>query len=162
MNLSRGDKASALSHLEQAIRYHRSVLTRNPENRLYRKGLADDLGVMAIVLRENGGIDRAADAAEELPRLLPDDFKIYGHAVAILIDCASAVAGDDRFAEDRRVELTERYQKRAVHLLRQAVIRGVILLPGQLDRDEFRPLRGRADFERLREGLKRANVLRLG
>src|SRR5262249_45731194 len=68
----------------------------------------------------------AAAAAEELPRLMPDDREQYLNTAALLARCAESVREDARLPEPRRSELEGAYGRRAVDLLRQAGDRGPI------------------------------------
>src|SRR5205814_1285596 len=66
-----------------------------------------------------------------------------------------AAARAARLAEPLRRELEDANGERAVRVLRQAVKRGWLQRPEQIDRQEFEPLRKRRDFDRLRDNLER-------
>jgi serine/threonine protein kinase/tetratricopeptide (TPR) repeat protein len=138
----REDPIEARTAAVRAVREHAAALESSPDSPNYRRDLRDDEFVLSEILLRLGEIEPAARAAEEIPRLLPDDFKSYLYAVALLTRCAAASkgAGPD-------------YEARAVRALRTAVDRRVIRDPSQLRSPEFRALEGREDFRRLKASL---------
>jgi len=99
--------------------------------------------VSSFILLELGETAMAAKAAEELPRLVPEDRKSYYGAAALLTKClnASKDEGQD-------------YGRRAVGVLQKAVENGLIKDAKQLDFKEFHQLKERDDFRRLRQSLE--------
>ncbi|HKM56315.1 MAG TPA: tetratricopeptide repeat protein, partial [Isosphaeraceae bacterium] len=133
----------ARSAIEQSIRYHRGALDLSPENSDYRANLRAAYNVSSIVLRDLGETARAADAAEQLPRILPEDRGSYYNAAALLTKClkASRNQGQD-------------YGRRAVRVLQQAAKNRLIKDPKELDFPDFADLKERDDFRRLRQSLE--------
>jgi hypothetical protein len=142
MILKKSDDAR--SAIEQSIAEHRRALDLSPENVDYRANLHAAIGVSSFILLELGETAMAAKAAEELPRLVPEDPKSYYSAAALLAKClnASKDEGQD-------------YGRRAVGVLQKAVENGLIKDAKQLDFKEFRALKERDDFHRLRQSLER-------
>jgi tetratricopeptide (TPR) repeat protein len=132
----------ARSAIEQSIFYHRRALELSPENVDYRANLQAAIGVSSIILIEGGETAKAADAAEELPRLMPQDLKSYYNSATLLTKCLRASTDEP-----------QSYGRRAVAILEKAVENGLIKEAKQLDYTEFRALRERDDFRRLRQGL---------
>lgn len=141
MMLKKPDDAG--SAIEQSIRYHREALDLSPENSDYRANLRAAYNVSSIVLRDLGETARAADAAEQLPRILPEDRGSYYNAAALLTKClkASRNQGQD-------------YGRRAVRVLQQAAENRLIKDPKELDFPDFADLKERDDFRRLRQSLE--------
>ncbi|HKM51811.1 MAG TPA: tetratricopeptide repeat protein, partial [Isosphaeraceae bacterium] len=133
----------ARSAIEQSIGYHRKALDLSPENVDYRANLRAAIGVSSFILLELGETAMAAKAAEDLPRLVPEDPKSYYNAATLLTKClnASKDEGQD-------------YGRRAVGVLQKAVENGLIKEAKQLDFKEFRELKERDDFRRLRQSLE--------
>ena len=151
--VERGDPRSE-RYLERALHHHRAVLRADPENPTYRVNLGEDLVVWAIALIARGDHARAADVAEELPRLLPDDLQHNCHAAAFLVQCGESATRDAKLSELQRQELVTSYESRAIQILAQAIARHVIRRAEQFDIPEFSRLRGRPDFQRLLESLR--------
>ena len=86
--VGRGNPTGAEPYLERAIRHHRAVLKEDSKNPTYRSYLGEDLVVWANALIALGDHARAADAAEELPWLLPDNLRRHYDAAAFLVRCA--------------------------------------------------------------------------
>jgi len=127
--------------IEQSIHYCRKALELSPENPEYRKKLRALIGDSSYILRGLGETAGAAAAAEELPRVLPEDLNSYYDAAAILMKCKRASKDED-------------YGRRAVVTLRKAVEKGLIREPKQLDLKDFQDLKERDDFRRLRQSLE--------
>jgi tetratricopeptide (TPR) repeat protein/tRNA A-37 threonylcarbamoyl transferase component Bud32 len=141
----RRDWDGAVRFLDCAIAHHQAVAAADPANPTFRSYLGEDLVVLAYTRVEQGNLAEAAEAAEELPRLLPDDLQRHGDAAAILLKCAQAAANDPLLAAY--------YLGQAVQVLALAVTRR-IATPEWLDDPTFAQLHGRNDFEELREGLR--------
>ncbi len=115
----------------------------SPESPKYKGWLYNDYGVLSNILLRLNEIEGAAKAAEKLPRILSDQLKTYCDTVVLLTKCA--IASKDQGPD---------YGGRAVQVLRKAVAEKVIRDPKQLDLPQFRALKDREDFRRLRESLK--------
>jgi tetratricopeptide (TPR) repeat protein len=135
-------RADARAAIEQSLRYHRQALDLGPENSQYRAHLFAAVGVSSRILLELGDTALAANAAEELPRLLPEDVMSYYHAATFLTRCMNASKDQD-----------QDYGRRAVNILQKAKENGLIKEAKQLDFKEFRELIERDDFRRLRASL---------
>jgi len=131
----------ARSAIEQSIRYCREALDLSPENPEYRANLHAAIQDSSIILRELGETARAAEAAEQLPRVLPEDPNSYYYGAALLTKCMNASKDED-------------YGRRAVVILQKAVENGLIKDAKQLDFKEFHELKERDDFRRLRQSLE--------
>jgi hypothetical protein len=105
------------------------------------RDLRTDYGTLAFLCLEAGDLPGVASAIERLPELFPRSLDDHLMAAAYLARC-SALASRDEPARS--------YADRAVGWLRQAARRRLLTGPSDLDREEFAPLRGRADFRRLR------------
>jgi tetratricopeptide (TPR) repeat protein len=130
------DKAHAQAL--QAVRYQAAALNLSPKSLDYRRWLWDDYVILSEILLRLGRIEPAARAAEELPRLIPDQLLTYLFVANRLTRCADASKGQ-----------TPDYQARAVQAIGSAVKDGVIHDAKQLEHKEFRPLKARQDFRRL-------------
>ena len=137
----------ARSSIDRSIRYYREALDLSPENFQYRTNLHAAVGVSSIILLEQGETAMAAKAAEELPRLLPEDLKSYYFAASLLTKClnASKDEGQD-------------YGLRAVRVLRQAAENRLIKDSKGLEFPDFAALKERDDFRRLRQSLEPARA----
>jgi tetratricopeptide (TPR) repeat protein len=153
LQLSEGDD-SARDLLTRAIRYHRAVVEADPRDRANREFLRDDYSVLCLALLHARAHADAANAAEELPKVLPDDASESLRAAAFLVECGAA-ASDDPSAPDS-------YARRAVALLRRAVERQILTDPASLQIPELAPLRARPDFEDLRKTLVDRSRIRAG
>ncbi len=133
----------ARSAIEQSVRYHRQALDLRPENFEYRANLGAAVYVSSLILLDLGETASSANAAEELPRLMPDDVNAYCNAAVLLIKCLNT-------AKDQRQE----YGRRAVGILQKAVDERLIKDAKQLNFREFRELKERDDFGRLLKSLE--------
>ena len=140
---NRNEQKEARAAVEKAIVCHQEALKVSPESPKYREWLYNDFGSLSLILLALNDIEGAARAAEELPRLRPDQFNTYRLTVNLLMSC-------DRATNGRNPD----HGNRAVELLREAAQKKLIHDPKQLDLDQFLPLKDRDDFRRLRESLK--------
>jgi serine/threonine-protein kinase len=120
--------------------------------------LREDYFVLAHVSLRLKDHAAAAEAAEELPRLQPDSLADHLNAAAFLAQSADLAGRDDGLDASRRHELAVRYAGRAVHWLQRAAESRLLTEPAELDRKHFDPLRGRDDFRRLHERLRRGRT----
>ncbi len=117
------------------------------------------LTVVLVRLREH---DAAAQAALELPRVVPDQATEYLRAAAFLAQCVELVAKDERLTAADRQPRAEKYGAAAVTVLRQGVQAGHIRDPAALEKAGFRALVDRPDFQRLRSELQQTTRGRAG
>lgn len=144
-----GDLDGALDRLNRAVDRHRGVLEADPRSRIARDYLLEDYGVLCIAYLRANALARAADVAEEFPRLFPNEWSEYRRAAAFLMVCASKSPRSESSAGGAA---SEPFTSRAIAVLRRAVQGGVIK-PEELDKDpEFKPLRKRDDFQKLIRG----------
>ena len=109
---------------EQAIHYNQAALELRPENRRY---LWEDYVVFSLILLKfPDQTEQAAQAALELPRLLPQDPDSYIRAASLLARCARA-------SKDQARD----YGGQAVQLLKNAVEKGLIHDAKLLDHSRF-------------------------
>jgi serine/threonine-protein kinase len=158
--LAGGDPSAARGLLARAVRYHRAALEVDPRSRMSREYLRDDYGVLCLALIQSGAIGQAADTADELPRLFPEDVREYFRAAFFLVKCAAAA--DATSAGPSGEPPAETYARRAVGLLRRAVDRRLIGDPAVLWVRELDPLRPRADFQELLRKLAASSEVRSG
>jgi tetratricopeptide (TPR) repeat protein len=151
------DPAGARALLARAIGYHQALLADDPRNERARALLRDDYGVLCLALLQSGAASQAADAAEELPRLFPDDPLEYLRAAGFLADCArrTSAAPEGGAAGDT-------YLRRALALLQQAAQRQVLRDPKALRIKELAPLWPRTEFQELERRLEAQSQVRPG
>ena len=149
-----GGLDKARSAVRQAMLYHQAALDSSPESPRYRQSLWDDYDYEARILLQPAKIeadaaarghhiDGAAEAAEQLPRLLPDRSRSYVWGATLLVKCAQA-SGDQG----------GNYFDRAVKVLKKGVEDAVIRQAVDLDNRDLDPLKSRDDFQKLRQSLK--------
>jgi serine/threonine-protein kinase len=153
LQVGQNDLARARESLVRAVQYHRAALAADPRDRTCREFLRDDQGVLCLALIRSGELERSADAAEELTRIMPDAPDEWLRSAIFLVECASA-AGDKASSES--------FARRAVRQLHLAIERGLINNPASLDVKEFRPIQDRQDFQNLREELTKRSKIRPG
>jgi serine/threonine-protein kinase len=147
------DLPHARESLGRAIQYHRAVLSADPRDRTCREFLRDDQVVLCLALIQSHESAMAADAAEELPRIMPDAPEEWLRAAIFLVECASTAPDDAS---------REAITCRAVRQLRLAVDRRLLGDPKMLDVNEFEPIRTREDFQKLRDELAARSKVRPG
>jgi serine/threonine-protein kinase len=161
LKLARREWAAAEELLEPAIGALAKARSGNPREKSYDRLMIEARDHMAQALAGQG---RHADLAIEaglLAAVVPDKAPGHLQAAAWLTRSLTLVSSDAALAEPGRKELEETYAKAAVVELRKAMDAGASD-PAVLDGPNYRPLKGRADFEALREAWKakgkRANV----
>ncbi len=120
---------------EESVRYFRKALDLRPQNPGYRQDLLDTINDLSFILLKLGETTKAAEAAEELPRLRPNDSKSY-YAAAIFLTKCLMVSKDEG----------KEYGHRAVRVLQQAAENRLIKDPSILEKAVFAPLLDRHDF----------------
>jgi serine/threonine protein kinase/tetratricopeptide (TPR) repeat protein len=153
LQVVQNDLAGAKESLERAIQCHRSALAADPTDRPAREFLRDDQGVLCLTLIRSGELDRSANAAEELTRIMPDAPDEWVRSAIFLVECATA-------ATDKAS--SESFARRAVRQLHLAVERRLINQPASLDVKELGPIQNRQDFQMLREELANRSKIRSG
>jgi hypothetical protein len=151
-----GDREGACRNLEQAIGHQRAALRGNPLHFKYRSFLRDNEDFLANVLLEMGNHTEAAVVAEDLFQVVSDveDANPVLRAAAYLVRCGEVATQDLRIMEEKRKELGQVYAAQAVGILRRGAIKGHLKDAREIDRPEFKGLRGREDFQRLRKLLE--------
>jgi serine/threonine-protein kinase len=157
LRVAADDPAGARVLLARAIGYHKALLADEPRNPRVRVLLRDDYGVLCLALIRSGADVEAASAAEELPRIFPDDAQEHLRAAGFLAECArlAAAAPDGGPREDA-------YLRRAIALLRQAAAKHLLRDPKVLRIKELAPLRPRAEFQELQRTLEAQSQVRAG
>jgi serine/threonine-protein kinase len=150
VRLAGDDPGGARSLLTRATGLHRAVLERDPQSQPAREFLRDDQAVLCMALLRAGAHAQAADAAAELPRIIPYGPREYLRAAAFLAQCSSSAASDSKLSESERPARAGVYARRAVELLRQGAMGGWINDPQELSIPELNPLRPRDDFQELK------------
>jgi hypothetical protein len=122
---------------ERALGYLRAVLKSSPEteSHYYRQWLSEDHLVLSLIRLELRDVAGAANDAEELPRIMPDDPNSYLRAVGLMVRCA-----------DRSPDQRAHFHGRAMDLLGTAVNQRKLdrklldhpVLKALRDRDDFR------------------------
>ena len=130
---------------------HRAVLESDNRSQPAREFLRDDQAVLCLSLLRLGAHVQAADAAVELPRIVPDGPREYLRAAAFLAQCATAAASDPKLPNSDRPARAEAHARRATGLLRQGVIEGWIKDPHELEIKDLAPLWPFDDFKALKK-----------
>jgi serine/threonine-protein kinase len=162
LRLAGDDPGGSRALLTRAIGLHRSVLASDPQGLRGREFLRDDYAVLCMALIRSGAHEQAADAAAELPRIIPDGAREYLRAAAFLAQCAAAAAADTALTGSGRDERSEEYARRAVGLLRRASDGRWIKDPQELWIQELAPLWPRDDFQELKRRIEARSVPRAG
>jgi tetratricopeptide (TPR) repeat protein len=162
LRLAGNDPGGARVLLMRAIGMHRSVLDSDRRGQQARDFLRDDQAVLCVALLRFGEHAQAADAAAELPRIVPEGPREYLRGAAFLAQCASAAASDPKIAESDRRARAEACTRRALELLRQGIDGGWIKDPHELDINELAPLRSMDSFKDLKKLVEGRNALRAG
>jgi serine/threonine-protein kinase len=153
LQVMQNDLAKGRESLVRAIQYHRAALATDPRDRTCREFLRDDQGVLCLALIRSGELERSADAAEELTRIMPDAPEEWLRSAIFLVECASA-------ATDKAA--SESFLQRAVRQLFVAAQRRLINDPKLLEVKELEPIQNRQDFQNLREELANRSKIRAG
>ena len=148
------DLAEARRLLEKAIQRLRVALESDPRSLSYRLSLCLCYRDYAEVLKRQAAHAELADAAQELPRLAPDDPDSFRYAAIYLAQCVALAAADTKLAQPDPV--VQHYARTAVGLLRKAFERRLIVDPRELANDNLDPIRQRDDFQKLLEEMKRS------
>ena len=162
LRLAANDPGGARVLLTRAIGMHRAVLELDHRSQPAREFLRDDQAVLCLALLHSGAYAQAADAAAELPRIVPDGPREYLRAAGFLAQCASASASDPKVTESDRPARAEAYARRAVGLLRQGVDEGWIKDPRELEIKELAPLWPFDDFKELKKHIEGRSAPRAG
>ena len=141
-------------NLGLAVERLRAALASSPRNPAYALALCVAHRDSAEVLKQLGAHARVADAAEQMPRVAPDDPDAYRFAAYYLAQCVALAAKDAQIAEPERQQLQQSYGQRAVELLRTAYERSLVVDPRELDNVNLDPIRGRDDFLKLLRVMK--------
>jgi len=160
--LDGNDPDGARARLSRAIELHRSVLESDPRCQPCREFLRDDYAVLCIALIRSGKHAEAADAAAELPRIIPDGAGEYLRAADFLAQCATAAASDTTLTGSGREKQAEAYARRAVGLLRRAADGRWIKDPQELWIKDLAPLWPREDFQELKRQVEARPAPRAG
>jgi serine/threonine-protein kinase len=160
--MARGQLDVARHELSQALDHHRNAWLADESDRFRRECLLRDYTNLATVHRRLKEPAAAAEAAQQLPRLAPDDPDQYCLAAWNLALCAALASQDPNRAEEEREAQKQRYARRAVELLRGAVERG-FQNSDELKSTDYDLLRARDDFQELVRRLEElARVARRG
>jgi len=151
LRLAGDDPGGARALLTRAIGMHRAVLESDNRSQPAREFLRDDQAVLCLSLLRLGAHVQAADAAAELPRIVPDGPREYLRAAAFLAQCATAAASDTKLPDSDRPARAEAHARRATGLLRQGVIEGWIKDPHELEIKDLAPLWPFDDFKALKK-----------
>jgi tetratricopeptide (TPR) repeat protein len=149
--------------LHRAARHQRAVLESSPQHPQARRYLFNAVALLADVLVALGDHAAAAAAAEQEAEASPGGYEGYRLAAKHLARSLDLAGKDDRLSSAEREEAADRYGRRAVELLREAVRRGYGSNSKHLEELQtgqfFDPLRGREDFRSLLiELMKRTKV----
>jgi tetratricopeptide (TPR) repeat protein len=144
----------ACQNLEEAIRHQRAALQMVPSNATYRRFLKNhyqELGATRVMM----GLHREASlAAEELPKLDPKNPEVHHHAAGLLAQCAGIAKADKKLPEPQRQAASEAHARRAVELLKSAILLGFKNVQEVKLDPNFKPLLGREDFNKVVAGLE--------
>ncbi len=139
----------------QAVGIRKELLEKQPADAQVREKLADDYRKVGLALRHRRRLAEAAAAFEESRKLRPRDPEaLYDVAVELALCVPLVGDGKPGLTADERQE-RQRYADQALEALRQAVVSGFGKPDRLRDEPAFAPLRSRADFRALAEGLGR-------
>lgn len=133
-------KVQAFETLEKALAYHQAAINLDKSNYIYKRLLC----IHYVILAETYPKDKMAEAAnavEELARVLPDDGAELFRAARIM----AAITG--KAEKDKG-----KYADRTLALLNDAFLKKC--KPMSLDDDVFKPVNMRDDFKKLQEKVK--------
>jgi tetratricopeptide (TPR) repeat protein len=148
-----GHGPEAIDLLGRAVRSLELAREGNPREQSYLRFLVEAHGDRARALSKLGRHADLAIEAEQIARADPSRPDGYILAAGFLARSAELAGSDSKLADPRRRELQETYARDAVQDLRRAFDRGS-KDPSILDGPDFKPLKGRPDFEKLREDWK--------
>jgi serine/threonine-protein kinase len=144
--------AGARALFDRALVLHLAVTKEVPDSGPFRRRLRTHYVALAeALLRAGDKADKpryaeAAAAAEQLPKLYADDVNEYVRAAILVARCVPPAK------QDAGAVAADKYARRAVQLLEEAVQRGY--KDGEaLNNPWFAPLAGRDDFKKLLAGL---------
>jgi serine/threonine protein kinase len=147
--LARGELAEARRCLETAIRRQQAAIRADAGQRQFREFLANhhwNLGRVWLGLQDHAA---AAQAAAELPRILPDDPERYVLAALLLARCLPLAEKDSHLPEPKRRQVIQGYGDEVVALLRRAAARGYRDAAALKKDPVLQRLASRADFRQL-------------
>ncbi|WP_435009259.1 protein kinase domain-containing protein [Tundrisphaera lichenicola] len=150
--LNRGDEAANL--LISAIRSLELAREGNPREATYDRFLVEAHNDRAETLLKLGRHAELATEAGQLAEVLPDRPEPRLAAAKYLVRAMDLASADPALAVSKRVEARESYARGAVKEIRRALEKGPDGAQA-LDDPGFAPLKGRADFEKLRDDLKK-------
>jgi tetratricopeptide (TPR) repeat protein/predicted Ser/Thr protein kinase len=152
----RQDLATARSLAEAAIAHQTKALELNSQNPEFRSFLHNHHYFLAGVLLAQQDHANAAEQAEQLPKLLPEGWREWHRAAAMLGQCAALAQRDERLDESQRANTADGYCRRSVELLNIAIRNGFNERRRLESDSRFDALRQRSDFQSLLAGLKEA------
>jgi tetratricopeptide (TPR) repeat protein/tRNA A-37 threonylcarbamoyl transferase component Bud32 len=149
LHADRGEHAEARRLLEQVIASQREALRLGPGTPAYLEGLRNGYSELADILLKLGDHHAAAQAATELPALLPDRGRGDYDAARLLSRCVPLAENDPQLSAAQRAELATGYTSRAIQSLRQAIQKGQPDVAALGKDPAFAALRSRSDFQQL-------------
>lgn len=155
--LDRNKILESIRFLQEAIQHQRAALESNPDSPSYREFLRNNYWGLSRALNRNGQHADAAQAAAELPKIIPDGWQEYYRAAGLVAQCIAVVAKDTTLAEVQRAKIEQRYADQAVEFLGQAVRHGFNDADDMHTNQSLKPLNEHPEFMRLLDQLRKAN-----
>jgi serine/threonine protein kinase len=149
-----GDLAESDRRLARAVHHQQTALKLNQEAPTSRrKYLRDILQARTATLLELSQHAEAASTAQEMTRVMaaPDDFF---EAACFVTRCTTLAGIDPRLSLNQRQEVTQKYTRQALDLLRHAVEKGYKDLERWEREPALDPLRSSGDFKELLRQLR--------
>jgi serine/threonine-protein kinase len=115
--------AEARRSIEQAITHQTAATRMNPKNFEYRRYQRHHYWNLASLLLLLGDHAAAAQAAAQLPQIVPGSQE-YADAASFCADCAEGAEKDARLSERTRPAVVRQYAERVREFLKKAVDRG--------------------------------------
>jgi serine/threonine-protein kinase len=148
----------ALGWYEKAIQTWRTVLTKEPQQRTAHVGLSNSLAGRAVVWARQGKYKAALEETDGLSKqaeLTGGNCYALGCAYA---RCLTLVTDDTKLSQAERRRRAEDHAARAVTMLRRALDKGYKPAAWKLGTADLRPLKDRADFKKLLQDARKAQV----
>jgi tetratricopeptide (TPR) repeat protein len=145
----------ARPYFDEAILHLRKALQSNRARALYLHDLRAAYQTLAGLFLVAGKHTLAAETAEELLKVDPENWQAYHMAAGLLAGCADEAAKDATLSPKERAATVEARAGRAVQLLREAVARGFADSQELRDSPTYGPIRPRTDFQDLLRSLEK-------
>jgi serine/threonine-protein kinase len=141
----KGDQLTeARRSIDDSIAHQRAALASNPKDPFARRYLLEAYEVLETALKRLGNHAAAADAAEALVTILPDEPLATFHSARMLATSASLVAAAADIPAAERKSVVIGRTELALKRLQKALKEGARIVPGELDAPGFDAIRAHA------------------